>query len=225
MPFAQFILLPSVTITLRQKALMPSLYTLAASFMTTIMLKRDDYVNIIEDIRNTEKISIDEYIEKHLIPLQADNQFFIETLYKDIVYVLNGLDKAGDNDLVIENGDLAIEDGDFKLSGYQTRLHDILVWLHMEIVQRFASEIKYPNELSDKIENFEKNVLNKTNYTPEYKSKLDKIHQSLKKERSQNHEKKSSWIKKIIDPDNLELKPNIAGIGINLNEIINKFRK
>src|ERR1700758_2402923 len=100
------------------------------------MLKREDYANIIEDIRNAEKISLDEYIDKHLIPLRADNQFFIETLYKDIHYVLNGLDKEGDNDLVIENSDFVIEDGDFKLTGYQTRLHDILNWLHLEVVTR-----------------------------------------------------------------------------------------
>jgi hypothetical protein len=189
------------------------------------MLKRNDFANIINDIRNTEKISLDEYIEKHLIPLKVDNLFFIETLYKDILYVLNGLDGADDNDLLIEDGDFVIEDGDFKSSGYQTRLHDILIWLHMEIVKRFSTEIKYPNELSVKIENFEKNFLYKTDYTPEYKITLDKIHLSLKKERSQNHNKKASWIKKILDPDNLELKPNIAGIGININEIINKLRK
>ncbi len=189
------------------------------------MLKRDDYINIIEDIRNTERVSIDEYIEKNLIPLKENNQFFIETLYKDITYVLKGLDEPGDNDLLIENGDFVIEDGDFKLTGYQTRLHEILIWLHMEVIQGFMTEIKSFNELSEKVENFEESFLKKINYTPEYKAKLDKIHQSLKKERSQNYSKKNSWIKKIADPDNLELKPNIFGLGININEIINKFRK
>lgn len=192
---------------------------------TTEMLKREDYANIIEDIRNAEKISLDEYIDKHLIPLRADNQFFIETLYKDIHYVLNGLDKEGDNDLVIENGDFVIEDGDFKLTGYQTRLHDILNWLHLEVVTRISSEIKYPNELSEKTQDFERNFLLKTSYTPEYKATLDKINKSLKKERSQNHDKNNSWFKKLADPDNLELKPNFMGLGVNINEIINKFRK
>jgi len=148
---------------------------------TTEMLKREDYANIIEDIRNAEKISLDEYIDKHLIPLRADNQFFIETLYKDIHYVLKGLDKEGDNDLVIENGDFVVEDGDFKLTGYQTRLHDILNWLHMEVVTRILTEIKHPNELSEKIQDFERNFLLKTSYTPEYRATLDKINKSLKK--------------------------------------------
>ncbi len=189
------------------------------------MLKRDDYANIIEDIRNTEKISIDEYIEKHLIPLKEDNQFFIETLYKDIYYVIDGLDKPGDNDLVIENGDLVLEDGDFKLTGYQTRLHDILTWLHLEVVQKISANNKYPNQFSEKIQDFEKNFLGKINYTPEYKAKLDKIKQSLKKERLQNYDKDNSWIKKFINPDFLELKPNIAGIGLNINAIINTLKK
>ncbi len=37
-------------------------------------------------------------------------------------------------------------------------------------------------------------------------------------------EKENFW-NKVLDFDNLELKPNIAGIGINFNELINKFRK
>lgn len=188
------------------------------------MMKRDDYIEIIEDIRNTEKFSFDEYIDKVLIPLSADNNFFIETLYKDIFYLIDGLDGPGDNDLVIENGDFVVEDGDFKMTGYQTRLHDVLTWLHMEMVKKFSAEIKFPNDLIKKIQDFEENTLRKTNYTPEYKSKLDKVKQSLKKERGQNHDKKSSWLKKTFDPDNFELKPNIAGLGLNLNEIINKFR-
>ena len=30
---------------------------------------------------------------------------------------------------------------------------------------------------------------------------------------------------KILDSDNFELKPNFAGLRINLNEIINKFKQ
>ena len=58
------------------------------------MLKRDDYIEIIEDIRNTEKKSLDEYISKVLEPLRSDNDLFIETLYKDICYLLNGIDRV-----------------------------------------------------------------------------------------------------------------------------------
>ena len=96
------------------------------------MLKRDDYIEIIEDIRNTEKKSLDEYINKVLEPLRSDNDL-IETLYKDICYLLNGIDKVGENDLAIENGALVIEDGGLKLTGYQSRLHNLCHWLHMEI--------------------------------------------------------------------------------------------
>ena len=81
-----------------------------------------------------------------------------------------------------------------------------------------------PLKFSEKMENFEKNVLNNPNYTPEYKSKLDKLKKSLKEERRQNLGEKESFWEKIYDLDNLELKPNLAGVGINLNNLINKFK-
>jgi hypothetical protein len=47
------------------------------------MLKRNEYIEIIEEIRNLEKISIDEYINKRLEPLKQENSHFVEVLYKD----------------------------------------------------------------------------------------------------------------------------------------------
>ncbi len=189
------------------------------------MLKRDEYLLIIDNIRNVEKASLDEFIIKELIPLKKDNDFFIETLYKDINYILTDLDKPGDNDLAEENGDWVEEDGDLKLTGYQTRLHDILLWLHMEMVEKMTSSAEYPNQFIEKMENFEERFLNKQNYTPEYKIKLDIIKQSLKSERHQNTGGKISWFRRLLALDNLELKPNIAGFGINLKEVIKKFKK
>ena len=75
------------------------------------MLKRDDYLAIIEEIRNTDKKSIDEYIHKVLEPLRRENENFVEILYKDIHYLIKNIDKAGENDLAIENGGLVLEDG------------------------------------------------------------------------------------------------------------------
>lgn len=187
------------------------------------MLKRNDYITLIEEIRNTEKKSIDEYIEKVLEPLRRENENFIETLYKDIFYLINDIDKKGENDLAIENGSLVIEDGEMKLTGYQSRLHNLSIWLHLEMVKKFMDE--NPMAFIDKMENFEENFLKKPNYTPEYKLQLDKIKKSLKKERIQNLGERENFWNKILDVDNLELKPNIAGIGINFNEIYNKFKK
>lgn len=187
------------------------------------MLKRNDYIVLIEEIRNTEKKSIDEYIEKVLEPLRPENDKFIETLYKDIFYLIHDIDKEGENDLAIKDGGLIIEDGEIKLTGYQSRLHNLSVWLHLEMVNKFIDE--NPLTFIDKMKNFEENFLKKPNYTPEYKLKLDKIKRSLKKEKSQNLGEKENLWNKIFDMDNLELKPNIAGIGINLNEIYNKFKK
>lgn len=187
------------------------------------MLKRTDYISIIEEIRNTEKNSLDEYIDKVLEPLRKENENPIEILYKDIHYLIKDINKKKDNDLMIKDGDLVMEGGDLKLTGYQSRLHSLLIWLHQEVCEKFLKED--PTRFSEKMENFEKTFLNKFDYTPEYKAQLDKIKQSLKKERRLNSgEKENFWIK-VFDPDNFELKPNIGGVGINLNEIINKLRK
>ncbi|MFP7657617.1 hypothetical protein [Chryseobacterium proteolyticum] len=187
------------------------------------MLKPEDYLNIIEEIRNTDIKSLDEYVEKVINPLRLENENFIEKLYKDINYLLKGIDKKGDHELVIKNGDLAVENGDLKLTGYQSRLHSLSMWLHTEICKKLIGN--NPFNFMKKMEDFEKNYLNKPNYTPEYKAKLDKIRKSLKKERQLNLGKQESFWEKILDVDNLELKPNVAGIGINLNNLIDKFRK
>jgi hypothetical protein len=188
-----------------------------------VMLKRNDYLNLIEEIRNTDKKSLDEFIDKVLEPFGKENENFIEVLYKDIHYLIKDIDKDGDNDLAIENGDFVIEDGDLKLTGYQSRLHNLSIWLHIEICKKLT-EIN-PLTFVEKMEDFEKNFLNKPNYTPEYKAKLDKIKKSLQKERKLNLGEKENFWNKIFDLDNLELKPNIAGIGINGNNLIDKFRK
>lgn len=185
------------------------------------MLKRTDYLDLIEEIRNTEIISIDEYIDKVLEPLRAENENFIETLYKDINYLLKGINKLGEGDLEIKNGDLVIEAGGIKLTGYQSRLHNLSIWLHMEIAKRFL-EIN-PISFVEQMVNFERNFLDKPNYTPEYKAALDKIKRSLRKERKQNLGEKENLWEKIWDLNILELKPNIAGIGLNLNNLLDKF--
>ncbi len=187
------------------------------------MLKRTDYLELIEEIRNTEKKSIDEYIDKVLEPLRNENEYFIETLYKDVYYLIKDIDKQGENDLEIKNGDLVIEDGDLKLTGYQSRLHNLSIWLHLEMVKKFMED--NPFQVVEKMENFELKFLEKPNYTPEYKIALDKIKRSLRKERKQNLGEKENLWDKIWDIENLELKPNIAGIGLNLNNLIDNFKK
>ena len=186
------------------------------------MLKRKDYLKLIEEIRNVDLKSIDEYIEKVLEPLKSENENFTQILYKDIHNLIKDIDKEGENDLEIKDGDLVIENGDFKLTGYQSRLHNLSVWLHMEVAKEFSKEgtLNFMRKMKD----FEENFLNKPNYTPEYKSELDKIKKSLKKERKQNLGEKENLWDKIWDMDNVELKPNIAGIGININNLIDKFR-
>jgi len=150
------------------------------------MLKREEYLTIIEEIRNTEKRAIDELINKKLMPLSKENSSFTETLYKDIHYLLDDIDKQGENDLKIEDGDIIIEDGDIALTGYQSRLHRISNWLHCEITTKEIE--KNPIAFVEKINKStpEYGCIPKYDYTPEYKSKLDLIKLSLKKEREQN---------------------------------------
>jgi hypothetical protein len=187
------------------------------------MLKRYEYINLIEEIRNTDTKSLDEFILKVLEPLRSENENFIEILYRDIHYLLKDIDKEGENDLAIENGDFVMEDGDLKLTGYQSRLHNLFIWLYMEVCKKLT--VANPLTFVEKMTDFEKNFLNNPNYTPEYKAKLDKIKRSLKKERKLNLCEKEDFWNKIFDIDNLELKPNFAGIGINGNNLIDKFRK
>lgn len=185
---------------------------------------RNSNLEIIRQIRNSEKVSLDDYIEKVLLPLKQSNPNFLKTLYKDIVYVLDGLDSPEDNDLIIENGDFVIEDGGFKLSGYQTRLHDISIWLHQEFVSETLEKNIGVNDLNDALEKAELKLFQHDKLTPEHKTELDKIKVSLKKEKKTNYENKNNGLKKYLDFDILELKPNIFGVGFNINELINRAK-
>ena len=162
------------------------------------MIARDYYIELIEEIRNTEKISIDDFIKEKLEPLMKQNNHFVEILYKDIYYLIKDIDKEGEGDLAIENGSLIIEsDGlrkGIKLTGYQSRLHQISIWLHMQIVEKFMQES--PLQFIEKMEDFEKYYLSKSDYTPEYRAKLDKIKESLIEERRQNLNEKKSIVEK-----------------------------
>ncbi len=185
---------------------------------------RNTNLEIIRQLRNTEKISLDDYIENILIPLKEQNRNFLKILYKDILYVLDGLDKPEDNDLLFENGELVIEDGGLKLSGYQTNLHYIAIWLHREFVTETLTENIGLKNLNTELENAELKLFQRDKLTPEYKTELEKIKRSLQKERKSNYDNKNNGLEKYLDFDVLELKPNIFGIGFNLNKIINRAK-
>ena len=190
------------------------------------MLFNNDYIVIINEIRNLDDLLLDSYINKKLIPLRDDNDFFIEKLYKDIFYIIYDIDTEGDNDIIIENGDIVIENGDFKLTGYQTRLYKISTWLNSEIKMKMANQ--YPFTFTEQVENFEKFVLKNNNYTVEYKQKLDEIKSSLRKEWKQNYNPPKSKIgilfSSIFDLDNFDLSPKFSGFGIDLKKIIQSIK-
>ena len=194
------------------------------------ILNRNTYLDIIQEIRNLEKVSLDTYIKERLMPLRNKYPQFIETLYKDINYVLDGIDEDGDNDLMIKNGSLVVENGGIKLTGYQTRLHDISHWLHTQICEEIMSGD--PMVFISKMEDFEKFFLFKPTYTPEYKAKLELIKKSIKQERDCNFDSRKEinfmTDKEILDYIDIaissfeKIKEMVQGIMIN-NEPDNKL--
>ena len=207
-----------------------------------IMLVREDYLKIIEEIRNIEKASLDEYIIKKLVPLKDENQFFVETLIKDINYILDGIDKPGDNDLIFEDGDIVIEDGDFKLTGYQTRLHNILNWLHGELMEKniltWESKLNAENLKLNALKGAIKEIdistffempITKSTYTIEYKEQLDQIRRSIKKERQENYDYPKSKMKifflRLFDLDNWNFKPTFFGLEFDVFKFLRRVKR
>jgi len=186
---------------------------------------RNTNLEIIRQLRNSEKMSLDNFIGKILIPLKDDNPTFLKVLYMDICYILKGLDHDTDNDLLIEGGDFVFEEGDIKLTGYQTRLHDITVWLHSELILEAVGKTDNPKDFLRELGKFEEEIGKKNNYTPEYKSELQKVKRSIIKEKRDNYSNDDEGLKKYLDFEVLELKPNLFGIGINFNEIINRWNR
>lgn len=182
------------------------------------VLTREEYFQIILEVRELERISLGDYLEDKFMKLISKNPDFIKILYKDTYRVLDGVDKAGDNDLLIENGDFVIEYGDIKQTGHPTNLHFALTWLHFKLVEDFIKDDVF--SLTAKMNSFEHDFLFVNYDTPAYTKKLRDLNSQLKLER--NNKDKSGWTWSDLN-DFLELKPNIAGLGVNLNAIFSKL--
>lgn len=184
------------------------------------VLVRDEYYKMMLEILELERISVGDYIEEKYRLHISKNPDFVKILYKDIYHVLDGVDHEGDNDLIIENGDFAFEYGDFKVSGRPTNLHYTMTWLHMKLVTQFMQS-DFAN-WQRKLHNFESDFL-KINYnTQEYNKKISALNSRLKKERNleDTPTKKNffNFLNNVVD-----LKPNVAGIGINFNELLRRI--
>lgn len=182
------------------------------------VLTRDDYFQIILEIRELERISLSTYLQDKLDKLQTKNPDFIKILYKDINRILDGVDKEDDNDLLVENGDFVIEYGDIKLTGYPTNFHFALIWLHTQLVESFSTQDSL--SIIPKMNSFENDFLHINFDTPAYSKKISNLNKELKKEREKKDKSNSTWADLN---DFLHLKPNIAGIGINFNAIFSKL--
>jgi len=95
-------------------------------------------LKLIDQLRHLEKVSLDHYIENVLMPLQETNPSFYYTLHKDILFVI----KDFDSDENKEEND--IQENTVK---YQTRLHDISIWLHLELIKQLNIESLELNEI------------------------------------------------------------------------------
>jgi len=104
-------------------------------------------LKLIDQLRHLEKVSLDHYIENVLMPLQETNPSFYYTLYKDILFVI----KDFDSDENKEEND--IQENTVK---YQTRLHDISIWLHLELIKQLNIESLELNEIPKLLEEFNK---------------------------------------------------------------------
>jgi len=177
-------------------------------------------LKLIDQLRNLEKVSLDHYIENVLLPLQNANPSFYFTLYKDINFVINNSDIEGD-----DNIDSTLENNNER---YQTRLHDISIWLHLELLKQLNIESLELTELSKVLKAFDAKIAANSNYTPEYKTALLEIRKSFKKELELNYDRNEFGIKKYLDLDVMldlvKIRPNIMGIELDINGIIDRFR-
>lgn len=182
------------------------------------VLTRDEYFQIILEIREIERISLGDYLDDKYLSYAKKNPDFVKIIYKDIVKVLDGVDMEGDNDLLIENGSFVVEYGDCKQTGFPTNLHYALTWLHVKLIDEFSNE--GPLELSRKLSRFENDFLNVNYDSPSYSRKIAALNSELRKERQRKD--KTGWSLSDLN-DIIQLKPNIYGMGLNFNALIGKF--
>ncbi len=163
------------------------------------VLKRSDYLNLINDIIDTPYNSIEDFLQSMEDEYLPNNQALYDNLYKDINYILAKYDKPGDGDLLIQNGDFVIERGDIKLTGKQTTLHPASRWCWMKITARIAEtkfhpsiEAKYPSPFMfmQKMDTYIKE-LDIDDYSPDYKKELDKIADKINRYRDGKPSKKA----------------------------------
>lgn len=182
------------------------------------VLTRDDYWNMILEIHEIERISLGSYLEDQFQKALFKNPDFVKILYKDIFKVIDDVNAQGDNDLLIQNGDFVVEYGDYKQTGHPTNLHFALTWLHLKLIEELNPQ--NPDDLEYKLRRFEDDFL-KINYdTPVQQKRTSELNRQLRVERKSKD--KSGWKWSDFN-EYLELKPNIAGVGINLNAIFSKL--
>lgn len=168
------------------------------------VLIRDDYFQIILEIYNLHRDTLDTYLTDKCNKLIFKNPLFVACLYKDINKVMEGVHKEGEPDLLIKNGDFVIEYGDLKLSGNPSIFDDAMTWLWAKLMEGFINNASFKvdtdikqmqtdfskvwNDQMDKttglIKHFEEEFLKRNDYTPAYAKKIAELNKELKAAKS-----------------------------------------
>lgn len=181
------------------------------------VLTRDEYFNIIEEIRNIAKISLDDYMQERYNRAIKKNPHFVKLLYKDIHDVLYFKNNA--SKIVIENGDLVIENGDIKIypEYIYTNLDYAYTWLHMQLISDYVQQ-----HGANRLHQFDvsKYLFEDLKNSPSVNQKIKEFRKSVAEEKNPIIEKKWSLqeLNKIFT-----LKPGLFGMSIDINTIISKL--
>lgn len=159
------------------KELLPMIQTSIPNPLGKV-LTRDEYFQIIMEIYNLHNNTIDIYLTDKYKEYLPKNPEFVECLLKDIHKVSEGVNKPGDNDILIENGDFAIEHGDIKRTGNGvSNLELAEAWLWIEYIKKYTDANL---NIEDFLAHFENEFLTRNDYTPAYAKKIADLNKELK---------------------------------------------
>jgi len=160
------------------KELLPMIQQTATAVNSGKVLTRDEYFQIIMEIYNLHNNTIDIYLTDKYKEYLPKNPEFVECLLKDIHKVSEGVNKPGDNDILIENGDFAIEHGDIKRTGNGvSNLEFAEAWLWIEYIKKYTDANL---NIEDFLAHFENEFLTRNDYTPAYAKKIADLNKELK---------------------------------------------
>lgn len=144
-------------------------------FTVMTVLQNAKYLEFINNIIDTPENELENYVEKLINEHEPSNPNFKKNLRNCLEFILEGVDKKGDNEIMFENGDFKLEDGDISLTGKQTNLHNALILVHMQVIESidFPAILDFDSE--KELEAFKKKL------NPNFKKELEEVRKKIKK--------------------------------------------